>query len=153
MSGTNARILNIVESFTAVQCRHVGTSADHRHCRFVCQCKRLAGLRFKQGGMPGYGLRRMLISATGTPKQQLTAGERKSITTDRVILVPSPAQEVEVIENIYRMLVSEKLSIPAIARDLNRRGISFRSKPYSRVRNTLGVRLTVEPPAGFTRHL
>jgi hypothetical protein len=75
--------------------------------------------------MPGYGLRRMLISATGTPKQQLTAGERKSITTDRVILVPSPAQEVEVIENIYRMLVSEKLSIPAIARDLNRRGISY----------------------------
>jgi len=87
--------------------------------------KRPAGLGFKQGGMPGYGLRRMLISATGTPKRQLTAGERKSITTDRVILVPGPAQEVEVVENIYRMLVSDKLSVPAIARELNRRGISY----------------------------
>jgi len=42
-----------------------------------------------------------------------------------VILVPGPAQEVEVVENIYRMLVSEKLSVPAIARELNGRGISY----------------------------
>jgi DNA invertase Pin-like site-specific DNA recombinase len=48
--------------------------------------KHLARLGFKQGGVPGYGLRRMLVSATGTPKQELEAGERKSITTDRVIL-------------------------------------------------------------------
>jgi DNA invertase Pin-like site-specific DNA recombinase len=87
--------------------------------------RRLAGLGFKQGGMPGYGLQRMLISATGTPKHQLAAGERKSITTDRVILVPGLAQEVEVVKNIYRMLVSEKLSVPAIARELNRRGVTY----------------------------
>jgi hypothetical protein len=50
--------------------------------------KRLAGLGFKQGGIPGYGLRRMLISADRSPKQQLATGERKSIATDRVILFP-----------------------------------------------------------------
>ena len=50
--------------------------------------KRLAHLGFKQGGVPGYGLRRLLVSADRTPKQQLSAGERKSIATDRVILVP-----------------------------------------------------------------
>src|ERR1700685_422760 len=50
--------------------------------------ERLARLGFKQGGMPGYGLRRMLISASGVPKQELASGERKSIATDRVILVP-----------------------------------------------------------------
>jgi DNA invertase Pin-like site-specific DNA recombinase len=50
--------------------------------------KRLAGLGFKQGGVPGYGLRRLLISSDRQPKQQLQSGERKSIATDRVILVP-----------------------------------------------------------------
>src|SRR6202521_323165 len=49
--------------------------------------ERLARLGFKQGGAPGYGLRRMLISAAGVPKQELASGERKSIATDRVILV------------------------------------------------------------------
>src|SRR5579871_5184891 len=87
--------------------------------------KRLAALGFKQGGMPGYGLRRMLVSATGTPKQQLAAGERKSIATDRVILVPGPAPEVQVIKEIYRMFLSGKLTVYAIARELNNRGIEY----------------------------
>ncbi len=87
--------------------------------------KRLARLGFKQGGVPGYGLRRMLVSAGGTPRQQLESGERKSITTDRVILVPGPAHEVQTVKDIYRMLVSEKLSIPAIARELNRRAVGY----------------------------
>src|SRR5205085_5992741 len=55
--------------------------------------QRLARLGFKQGGMPGYGLRRMLVSSDGQPKQVLAFGERKSIATDRVILVPGPEQE------------------------------------------------------------
>jgi DNA invertase Pin-like site-specific DNA recombinase len=87
--------------------------------------KRLARLGFKQGGVPGYGLRRMLVSATGTPKQELAAGERKSIATDRVILVPGPAEEVQVVKDIYRMVVSEKRSVYAIARELNRRSIGY----------------------------
>ena len=49
--------------------------------------RRLAELGFWQGGPAGYGLRRMLISPDGTVKQFLSKGERKSITTDRVILV------------------------------------------------------------------
>src|ERR1035438_1905667 len=87
--------------------------------------RRLASFGFKQGRMPGYGLRRMLISAAGVPKQQLRFGERKSITTDRVILVPGPAQEVEVVKAIYRMLVCDKLTVYAIARELNRRGVAY----------------------------
>jgi hypothetical protein len=86
--------------------------------------KRLALLGFKQGGVPGFGLRRMLISAAGTRKQELAAGERKSIATDRVILVPGPAQEVQVVKEIYRMLVNGRLSVYAIARELNRRHVS-----------------------------
>jgi hypothetical protein len=87
--------------------------------------KRLARLGFKQGGMPGYGLRRMLISADRCPKQKLAYGERKSIATDRVILVPGPADEVQVVCEIYRMLISEKLTVYAIAGELNRRGVNY----------------------------
>jgi DNA invertase Pin-like site-specific DNA recombinase len=87
--------------------------------------KRLARLGFRQGAIAGYGLRRMLISASGVPKQELKEGERKSIATDRVILVPGPADEVQGVKDIYRMLVSEKLTISAIARELNRRSIPY----------------------------
>lgn len=86
--------------------------------------KRLAGMGFKQGGMPGYGLRRMLVSMDRQPKQELAAGERKSIATDRVVLVPGPAQEVEVVKEIYRMLVEGRLTVYSIAQELNRRHVS-----------------------------
>lgn len=81
--------------------------------------KRLTLLGFKTGGVPGYGLRRMLVSASGVRKHELAFGERKNIASDRVILVPGPSQEVEVVKRIYRMLISEKRTIPAIARRLN----------------------------------
>jgi DNA invertase Pin-like site-specific DNA recombinase len=87
--------------------------------------KRLAQLGFKQGGCPGYGLRRMLVSATGEPKMLLAHGERRSITTDRVILVPGPAVEVECVREVYRMFIDEKRTVHAIARELNRRNIKY----------------------------
>ena len=64
---------------------------------FAGQC-RLIELGFRQGGMPGYGLRRQLIDQNRTPKGLLGPGERKSIQTDRVVLVPgSEAEEVAVV--------------------------------------------------------
>src|SRR5580658_8459587 len=45
---------------------------------------RLAQLGFKQGGSPGYGFRRLLVSADGAPKQILNWGEQKNLKTDRV---------------------------------------------------------------------
>lgn len=82
--------------------------------------KRLTLLGFKAGGLPGYGLRRMLISSVGVPRQELAFRERKSIATDRVILVPGPPHEVQTLKGIYRMFVSEKRSVSGIARTLNR---------------------------------
>ncbi len=102
--------------------------------------KRLACLGFKQGGSPGYGLRRMLVSPDREIKQRLAAGERKSIATDRVILVPGPSHEVQVVRDIYRMLVSEKRAVYAIARELNRRNIEYTGESkwdYQAVYNVL----------------
>jgi len=99
----------------------------------------LAKLGFKQGGPPGYGLRRMLVSSTGELKQLLGDGERKSIATDRVILVPSPDHEVEVVQDIYHMFVADRMSVWGIAHELNRRGIPYMSTKWDHgaVRNIL----------------
>ena len=86
---------------------------------------RLVRMGFKQGGIPGYGMRRMLVSADRSPKQLLANGERKSIASDRVILVPGPEHEVSVIRDIFRMLVLDKMSVCAIAKELNKRGVRY----------------------------
>src|SRR5712671_1914509 len=61
---------------------------------FAGQC-RLIELGFRQGGPPGYGLRRRLIDQSGEPKGDLVRGEQKSIQTDRIVLVPGPSEEVQ----------------------------------------------------------
>jgi DNA invertase Pin-like site-specific DNA recombinase len=75
-------------------------------------------LGFRQGGYSGYGMRRMLIDAEGTRKGILQFGQRKSIYTDRIILVPGPANEVAVIRRIFREYVGGR-SLRQIATRLN----------------------------------
>jgi DNA invertase Pin-like site-specific DNA recombinase len=87
--------------------------------------KRLALLGFKQGGRAGYGLRRLLLSEDGKPKQLLSDGERKSLATDRVVLVPGPEDELRHVREIYRLFVKERPSMAYIARELNRRGVRY----------------------------
>ena len=80
---------------------------------------RLVRLGFRQGGAPGYGLRRMLVDHEGTQKAVLSRGQHKSIATDRVILVPGPDEEVAVVQRIYRMFVNEGRTEQEIAEALN----------------------------------
>ncbi len=80
---------------------------------------------FRSGAHPGYGFRRLLISADGIPRQQLATGEQKSIATDRVVLVPGPANEVFWVREIYRLFVSENKTFSGIAAELDQRGAPF----------------------------
>ena len=89
---------------------------------FAGQC-RLVELGFHQGGTPGFGLRRMLRDQSGKPKGYLAHGEQKSIQTDRVILVPGPPEEVEIVRWIYTAFVSEGKVESEIAKALNDRGV------------------------------
>lgn len=89
---------------------------------FKGQC-RLIELGYRQGGAPGYGLRRMLIDQSGNQKCELTHGEQKSLQTDRVILVPGPAEEVQVVNWLYQMYAREGKRELEIARILNKQGI------------------------------
>jgi DNA invertase Pin-like site-specific DNA recombinase len=87
--------------------------------------KQLVQRGYKYGSSPGYGLRRMLISADGRQKQLLGPGERKSISSDRVIFVPGPIEEQQCVREIYRQFVEEQKPMTEIARQLNRRKIRF----------------------------
>jgi hypothetical protein len=70
----------------------------------------------------------MLVSPDRQQKQELSLGQRKNIASDRVILVPGPANEVQVVREIYRMLIEEGRSVYAITRTLNERGVPYQGQ-------------------------
>jgi DNA invertase Pin-like site-specific DNA recombinase len=90
---------------------------------FKGQCK-LIQLGFRQGGMAGFGLRRMLLDQHGQSKGLLKRGEHKSLQTDRVVLVPGPDQEVAIVREIYRRFLKEGENEAGIATWLTGQGIA-----------------------------
>lgn len=99
---------------------------------FAGQC-RLIELGYRQGGPPGYGLRRRLVDQNGDAKGGLVRGEQKSIQTDRVILVPGPPEEQETVRLIYQAFVEQGKPELEIADLLNQRCIrTDLGRPWSR---------------------
>ena len=93
----------------------------------------LIRLGYRQGGAAGFGLRRMLVDQGGNEKGVLGRGQHKSIATDRVILVPGPEAEVEIVREIYSLFVERGRSEWEIADELNRRGIpTDLERPWTR---------------------
>jgi len=87
---------------------------------FSGQC-RLIELGFRQGGPAGYGLRQQLIDRDRNPRSLLDRGERKSLQTNRVILVPGPELEVETVRQIYDLFTVQgkterEIMAPAVSR-------------------------------------
>ena len=85
---------------------------------FAGQC-RLVELGYRQGGAAGYGLRRVLLDQSGTVKAELARGEQKSLQTDRVVLMPGPADEVRIVNMIYHWLIDDDILETRIAARLN----------------------------------
>lgn len=99
---------------------------------FAGQC-RLVELGYRQGGAAGYGLRRVLIDEHGNAKGELSRGEQKSIQTDRVVLVPGPDREQDVVRRMYRMFVEDGRSEREIADVLNAGGrLTDLARPWTR---------------------
>ncbi len=99
---------------------------------FAGQC-RLIELGYRQGGMAGYGLRRMRIDQNGIPQGILNPGEYKSLQTDRVILVPGPDEEVEIVRRMYNDFVEGGKLESEIAASLNEQGVlTDLVRPWSR---------------------
>jgi DNA invertase Pin-like site-specific DNA recombinase len=82
----------------------------------------LSSRGFWQGAPAGYGLRRTLIDANGSPRAILSAGERKFIQSDRVVLTLGPPDEVAMVQRIFRSFAFDGKNEVAIARELNEEG-------------------------------
>jgi DNA invertase Pin-like site-specific DNA recombinase len=87
--------------------------------------ERLTRMGYKAGGTPVYGLRRLLLEESGKPKQVLDCGQRKSLVTERVIVIPGPAHEVAIVKRIFNAFAIERRSMGSIAKSLNRDGIRY----------------------------
>lgn len=99
---------------------------------FAGQC-RLIEMGYRQGGPAGYGLRRELIDGSGAFKAQLARGERKSLQTDRVILVPGPPEEIAIVRQVFERFTKHGQMETEIAADLNGRGVlSDLGRPWTR---------------------
>lgn len=92
---------------------------------------RIGGMGYRVGGPAGYGLRRRVLEDGRTPGLVLRDGQRKSIQTDRVTLVPGPAEEIAVIRRIYADYLRRGRSCREIAVALNGEGILCGDVPWS----------------------
>ena len=99
---------------------------------FQGQCN-LIQKGFRQGGPAGFGLRRLLVDQSGQPKSLLKRGEQKSLQTDRVILVPGPDEEVQVVHRIYDLFTQHGKREQEIAALLNQEGVASElGRPWTR---------------------
>jgi DNA invertase Pin-like site-specific DNA recombinase len=99
---------------------------------FAGQC-RLIDYGFRQGGPAGFGLRRVLVDEHRQPKAELARGEQKSLQTDRVVLAPGPADEIEAVQRMYRMFTLKGRSEREIAAELNAEGLlTDLGRPWTR---------------------
>jgi DNA invertase Pin-like site-specific DNA recombinase len=89
---------------------------------FAGSC-RIARLGFKQGGVAGFGLQRVLLDQSGFIRCVLARGDRKALTTDRVVLQPGRPDEVKTVRRVFRSFVVDHKSEYEIANALNAEGI------------------------------
>ncbi|MFB4974507.1 recombinase family protein [Enterobacter mori] len=109
-------ILNIKRSSAAYHSRNLSEKV------FIGQVN-LIKLGYHQGGMAGYGLRRLLVDENGIAKEILGFRKRKSIQTDRVILIPGPKNEIKIVNRIYDLFIDDNMPEFIIAERLNEQNI------------------------------
>lgn len=109
-------ILNIKRSSAAYHSRNLSEKV------FIGQVN-LIKLGYHQGGVAGYGLRRLLVDENGIAKEILGFRKRKSIQTDRVILIPGPKNEIKIVNSIYDLFIDDNMPEFIIAERLNEQNI------------------------------
>jgi len=99
-----------------------------------------AKLGFKQGGQAVLGVRRQVVDEQGRVRMILRDGQRKALSTDKVVYVQGPASELAQVQRIFRMYVSDELRISEICAQLARQGArqpNGRDWSYATVRHLL----------------
>lgn len=94
------RIITLLRDESASDyCRQLSQKVYNGQCNLIMK-------GYRQGGPAGFGLRRMLLDESGKAKQELATGQRKSLQTERVILVPGPKTEQDKIRWIYDQFIA-----------------------------------------------
>jgi DNA invertase Pin-like site-specific DNA recombinase len=91
---------------------------------------RLVKAGFKCGGTAPYGLRRLLVSSTGEPKQILLDGQRKSLQEERVLLVPGTPEEIETVRKIFHWFVDKHWDMKMISAHLVAKRVPIPSRCF-----------------------
>ena len=86
--------------------------------RIASAKRNVAAQGFLQCALPPYGLRRAIADRQGKVLKIAERGESKASNQHKVILVPGPEEEVEVVRQIFQHFVEDGLSFSAIARTL-----------------------------------
>ena len=82
--------------------------------------RHLAGLGFKQGSSCAYALRRQVVDDLGVPQGILKFGQRKSLSTHKIVYAPGPAKEVAIVRRVFELFIYERMPLTGIARWVNR---------------------------------
>ncbi|MFJ3055974.1 recombinase family protein [Herbaspirillum sp. NPDC087042] len=119
-------LIGLKRSMAAEYSRELGVKVFNGACNLVQR-------GWRQGGTPGFGLRRQLVDEQQNSKGLLSRGQKKSIQTDRVILVPGPEEEVATVNRIYRLFLEEGMPELVIASKLNQEGLkNDAGRPWSK---------------------
>ncbi len=120
------RIMTLLRDESASDyCRQLSQKVWAGQCNLVSK-------GYRQGGVAGFGLRRMLLDEAGRPKQELAMGQRKSLLTERVILMPGPDEECRTVLWMYDQFIAGS-SETDIAAQLNAQGVKTHfGRPWSR---------------------
>jgi DNA invertase Pin-like site-specific DNA recombinase len=78
-----------------------------------------AKLGFKMGGMAPFGTRRQVVDENGKRRMTLKPGQRKALSTDKVVFALGPPSEVEVVQRVFRDYAIRRKKMTEIARWLN----------------------------------
>ena len=117
----------LIKSVSRVEAAHFSRRLSKRV--FLAQSHGVT-LGFWRGGPAPFGYRRQAVGENGAKRALLKPGEQKHFRTERVILVPGPKREIEIVRRIFRDFAICRKIRSQIADELNARGIyNSRGKP------------------------
>lgn len=93
--------------------------------------QRLAMMGFWQGGSPPFGMIRQIVDENGKPKEVLQFGQWKSISTDRVVLIPGPPEATRTIRLAFNLYTKQKKSRREIVKILNAKKVLQGQTPWT----------------------
>lgn len=86
-------------------------------------CVKVSEQGFSAGGIPAYGMSRLLLDVNKKPIRKLKNGEWKSISNERVTFTPTDDETTEVVKEMFSLLVDKWESPQSIADIMNIKGV------------------------------